>query len=67
MVQHKTRNTLAPWTYLSSEYFELESTLFKNNWMLAGHISELQQTGDYITFSAAVSYTHLTLPTIYSV
>ena len=52
MVQHKTRNTLAPWTYLSSEYFELESTLFKNHWMLAGHISELQQAGDYITFSA---------------
>ena len=52
MVQHKTRNTLAPWTYLSSEYFELESTLFINHWMLAGHISELQQAGDYITFSA---------------
>jgi len=51
-VQQKERDTLAPWTYLSDEFFELESTLFKTHWMLAGHVSELQQPGDFITFDA---------------
>jgi len=51
-VQQNERDTLAPWTYLSPEFFELETTLFKSHWMLAGHISELQQPGDYITFDA---------------
>lgn len=46
------RNTLAPWTYLSTEFHEMESELFKSHWMLAGHISALQNSGDYITFDA---------------
>jgi len=51
-VQLNERDTLAPWTYLSNEFFELEATLFKSHWMLAGHVSELQQPGDFITFNA---------------
>lgn len=47
-----TRDTLAPWTYLSDEFFELESGLFKKHWMLAGHISALRKPGDFITFDA---------------
>jgi len=43
---------LAPWTYLSPEYYELEATLFKNQWLLAGHISALRNAGDYITIDA---------------
>lgn len=46
------RDTLAPWTYLSSEFFDLESSLFKNHWMLVGHISELDKPGDFVTFDA---------------
>lgn len=46
------RDTLAPWTYLSPEFFELETSLFKDHWMLAGHISELSKPGDFITFDA---------------
>ncbi len=42
---------LAPWTYFSQEFFDLEiEHLFKPNWMLAGHVSELSQPRDYITF-----------------
>ncbi len=51
-MQPKVRDTLAPWTYLSEEFFELESSLFKKHWMLAGHVSDLQQAGDFITFNA---------------
>jgi phenylpropionate dioxygenase-like ring-hydroxylating dioxygenase large terminal subunit len=47
------RDSLAPWTYQSSEFFELEAELFRSQWMLAGHVSELQNKGDYITFDAA--------------
>ena len=46
------RDTLAPWTYLSDEFHELERDLFKRNWMLAGHVSALRNIGDYITFDA---------------
>ncbi len=51
-MEKKHRNTLAPWTYLSTEFFDLESRLFKNHWMLVGHISELSNPGDYVTFDA---------------
>lgn len=51
-MQPNVRDTLAPWTYLSQEFFELESSLFKKHWMLAGHIIDLQQPGDFITFDA---------------
>jgi phenylpropionate dioxygenase-like ring-hydroxylating dioxygenase large terminal subunit len=48
----RQRSTLAPWTYLSAEFHELESELFKSHWMLAGHVSALRSPGDYITFDA---------------
>ena len=45
------RNLMAPWAYKNQEFFDLEvETLFKRNWLLVGHISELQKTGDYLTF-----------------
>lgn len=47
-------DALAPWTYLSEAFFTLEQErLFKTHWLLAGHISDLQSPGDYITFDAA--------------
>ena len=45
---------LAPWTYTSEELCELEiDHIFRHQWILAGHISELTQTGDYLTFNLA--------------
>lgn len=45
------RTLMAPWTYTNAEFFDLEvESLFKRNWLLAGHISELSKTGDFITF-----------------
>ena len=39
------------WTYRDEELFELEiEKLFKPNWMLVGHISEIPNCGDYMTF-----------------
>ena len=41
---------LAPWTYTSSELFQLErDELFHCNWMLIGHVSDFLQAGDYRT------------------
>ena len=50
---HETRNTLAPWTYLSEEFHALESELFKSHWLLVGHVSSLRNTGDFVTYDAA--------------
>lgn len=47
------RDTLPPWTYLSEEFHELESELFKTNWLLVGHVSSLRECGDFITYDAA--------------
>ena len=47
-----TRDTLAPWTYLSSEFFYLETSLFKCHWLLIGHISELREPGQFVTLDA---------------
>ncbi|MEE3281778.1 MAG: Rieske (2Fe-2S) protein, partial [Pseudomonadota bacterium] len=45
---------LAPWTYNSEELCELEiDHIFRHQWILAGHISELAQAGDYLTFDLA--------------
>lgn len=45
------RTLMAPWTYTNEEFCRLEiERLFKRNWLLAGHISELRNTGDFITF-----------------
>ncbi len=39
------------WTYQDEEFFELEiEKLFKPNWMLVGHVSEVPETGNYLTF-----------------
>lgn len=44
---------LAPWTYQSQEFFNLEvEHLFKVNWLLVGHISDISEPGDYLTFDA---------------
>ena len=47
-----TRDTLAPWAYLSTEFFDLEAELFKRHWLLVGHVSELSKPGDFLTFDA---------------
>lgn len=45
---------LAPWTYRNAELFDVEmDTLFRRNWLLAGHVSEMPGAGDYLTFEAA--------------
>ncbi len=42
---------LATWTYSSSELFELEiEKLFRPNWMLVGHVNDIPDSGDYLTF-----------------
>ncbi len=39
------------WTYQDQELFDLEiRELFKPSWMLAGHVSEIPNCGDYLTF-----------------
>ncbi len=44
---------LAPWTYNNKEFFELEKALiFKKSWLIAGHISDIPDIGDYLTFDA---------------
>ncbi|MEM7432295.1 MAG: aromatic ring-hydroxylating dioxygenase subunit alpha [Pseudomonadota bacterium] len=41
---------LAPWTYHNDELFELEyEACFLRRWQLVGHISEVPESGDYIT------------------
>ncbi len=44
---------LAPWTYESQAFFDIEvDTLFRPNWMLVGHQSDIPKAGDYLTFDA---------------
>lgn len=44
---------LPPWTYHSSEFLQLEKeTLFKASWLFVGHVCEVPDAGDYITFDA---------------
>ncbi|MBL6917624.1 MAG: Rieske 2Fe-2S domain-containing protein [Gammaproteobacteria bacterium] len=44
---------LAPWTYYSTEFLKLEKNhLFKERWLLAGHISDIPHPQNYITFDA---------------
>ena len=43
---------LAPWTYRSEELTALElEALFLSDWLLAGHASEIPNSGDYTTFN----------------
>ena len=45
------RLTLPAWVYSSEEFHELEKEhLFLSNWQIVGHVSELKETGDYLTF-----------------
>ena len=41
---------LSAWTYTSHELHDLEiSELFRREWMLAGHVSDIPMPGDYLT------------------
>mgnify|MGYP001156854621 FL=1 len=45
------RSGLPGWTYNNEELFELESVnIFKKNWQLTCHESDLPEVGDYITY-----------------
>lgn len=45
------RSGLPPWTYHSSGLLELERDhVFLNHWQVAGHLSDLPATGDWLTF-----------------
>lgn len=47
------RTMMAPWTYSNREFFQLEvERIFKRSWLLAGHVSELEKPGDFVTFDA---------------
>lgn len=51
MTMHTPPSTLAPWTYQSSELLQLEkNTLFKPSWQFVGHICDLKNVGDFLTF-----------------
>jgi phenylpropionate dioxygenase-like ring-hydroxylating dioxygenase large terminal subunit/AcrR family transcriptional regulator len=44
------RETLPSWVYHNDEFLELEKEhIFRRNWILVGHTSELPGPGDYIT------------------
>ncbi len=44
---------LAPWTYQSDEFLALEMEhLFKEQWLLVGHVNDLPEPRDYLTFDA---------------
>ncbi|MBW2494987.1 MAG: Rieske 2Fe-2S domain-containing protein [Deltaproteobacteria bacterium] len=45
--------TLPAWVYRSPEFYELEREhIFKRNWLMVGHVSEVPNPGDYITLDA---------------
>ena len=47
----ETCNLLAPWTYQEQDMLDLEiETLFKPNWQLAGHQSDIPEHLNYLTF-----------------
>ena len=44
---------LAPWTYFDEELLELEKNeLFKKNWLLVGHVNDMPNPRDFLTFDA---------------
>ena len=46
--------TLAPWTYRNRAFFDLEmDRIFKRHWLLVGHLAEMPEPGDYLTFDVA--------------
>ncbi len=51
--ENRKSDYLPPWTYQSDSFLQLEiDYLFKRNWLLAGHISDVSKPGDYLTFDA---------------
>ena len=50
IVEGAETGMLSAWTYTSNELHELEmSELFRREWMLAGHLSDVPKQGDYLT------------------
>ncbi len=48
------RGGLPAWTYDSEELLDLEKeAVFRRNWLCAGHVSEIPEPGDYLSFDAA--------------
>jgi phenylpropionate dioxygenase-like ring-hydroxylating dioxygenase large terminal subunit/AcrR family transcriptional regulator len=46
--------TLAAWTYRDPEFYALEQEhIFRCNWLVAGHVSEIPKPGDYVTLDVA--------------
>ena len=44
---------LSGWTYTSAELFEVEmAQLFRGQWLLVGHVADIVEPGDYLTFEA---------------
>lgn len=51
--ERRTGDLLAPWTYRSEEFLQLERAhLFHKHWLLAGHLGDLPEPRDYLTFDA---------------
>ncbi len=45
------RVTLPAWVYSNPEFHELEKEhIFMSSWQIVGHVSELAETGDYLSF-----------------
>jgi phenylpropionate dioxygenase-like ring-hydroxylating dioxygenase large terminal subunit/AcrR family transcriptional regulator len=45
------QQTLPAWTYGNAEFFQLErERLFRRAWNVVGHVSDLPNPGDYLTF-----------------
>ena len=45
------REGLSGWCYTNPELYALEcDTLFRNHWQLACHVSDVAETGDFVTF-----------------
>jgi phenylpropionate dioxygenase-like ring-hydroxylating dioxygenase large terminal subunit len=48
------RGGLPAWSYDNDEIVELEKELvFRRNWLVAGHVSEIPNPGDFMTFDVA--------------
>ena len=46
--------TLPAWTYRTPEFYEAERReIFRKQWVLAGHVCDLQNSGDYVSLSVA--------------
>ena len=49
----KESDLLPRWTYQSEQFLQLEiQHLFRRHWMLVGHISDVAEPGDFVTFDA---------------